>query len=240
MIDEISYKKEWIKSRRSIFFKNDPSILEKTIHALSLLEKISKISLSFIFKGGTSLLLLLPDFKRFSIDIDIIFEGDKEELEKKLIKIVDEKIFLKMEENKRNSTKIPKSHYKFQFYSKINNRMDNILLDVLFEKNKYPKTIIKQIKHPLIKDIGEPSQVTIPSINSILGDKLTAFAPKTTGIKYGIGKNTEIIKQLFDIGTLFNYCSDLKEVKESFIKICENEINYRDCFCQPKNEPDVH
>ena len=38
----------------------------------------------------------------------------------------------------------------------------------------------------------------------ILGDKLTAFAPHTTGVPLGVGKSMEIAKQLFDAATLID------------------------------------
>ncbi len=50
--------------------------MEKVVHALYLLQKLTQTSLPFIFKGGTSLLLLLPQPARFSIDIDIIVPPD--------------------------------------------------------------------------------------------------------------------------------------------------------------------
>jgi hypothetical protein len=58
----------WIKTGA------DPSILERTIFAFGLLEAIRRAGLQFIFKGGTSLLLLLDEPRRLSTDIDIIVE----------------------------------------------------------------------------------------------------------------------------------------------------------------------
>lgn len=43
--------------------------------------------LNFIFKGGTSLVLLLDPIKRFSVDVDIITEEDKEKVKTCLNKI---------------------------------------------------------------------------------------------------------------------------------------------------------
>ena len=48
--------------------------MEAMIYALYLLEHIQKTDLEFIFKGGTSLLLLMDQPKRFSVDIDIILQ----------------------------------------------------------------------------------------------------------------------------------------------------------------------
>ena len=60
------------------------------IHALYLLEQLKQTGLEFIFKGGTSLILLLERPARFSVDIDIIVNPkiQREELESYLNKIV--------------------------------------------------------------------------------------------------------------------------------------------------------
>lgn len=69
--------------------------------------------------------------------------------------------------------------------------------------------------------------VTIQTLDALLGDKLTAFAPNTTGIPYGTGKEAEIIKQLFDLGVLFDNLADLDEVRKSFVQNCMFELGYR-------------
>ncbi|MBR2811516.1 MAG: nucleotidyl transferase AbiEii/AbiGii toxin family protein [Solobacterium sp.] len=48
----------------------DPSILERTVFAFGLLEAIRAVGLPFIFKGGTSLLVLLDEPRRLSTDIN--------------------------------------------------------------------------------------------------------------------------------------------------------------------------
>jgi hypothetical protein len=80
--------------------------------------------------------------------------------------------------------------------------------------------------HPIF-EVEEEIEVPIPSINSITGDKLTAFAPKTIGIPYGKGKSMEIIKQLFDLGILFEHISDLREVYASYRNIAGMKAQYR-------------
>lgn len=52
----------------------DPSILERTVFAFGLLEAIRSVDMPFIFKGGTSLLVMLERPRRLSTDIDIIVE----------------------------------------------------------------------------------------------------------------------------------------------------------------------
>ena len=66
----------FLKNTIVILKRENPSVdlqlLEKTIGALYLLENLVSEGLKFIFKGGTSLVLLLNDLKRFSVDVDII------------------------------------------------------------------------------------------------------------------------------------------------------------------------
>ncbi len=50
----------------------DPSILERTVFAFGLLEALCRVKMPFIFKGGTSLLILLDEPRRLNTDIDII------------------------------------------------------------------------------------------------------------------------------------------------------------------------
>ncbi|MCF6350490.1 MAG: hypothetical protein L3J23_05595 [Flavobacteriaceae bacterium] len=82
--------------------------------------------------------------------------------------------------------------------------------------------------------------VNIPSLEDILGDKLTAFAPNTTGIPYhksGNSMSMEIIKQLYDIGNLFDKVSDLNIIKTTFYKFAKTELTYRNN--NELNEKDV-
>ena len=62
MIKVESLSAEWISERRKKFSK-DPAIMEAMIHALYLLENLKLTGLEFIFKGGTSLLLLMDQPK---------------------------------------------------------------------------------------------------------------------------------------------------------------------------------
>ena len=63
-----------------------------------------------------------------------------------------------------------------------------------------------------------------------MGDKLTAFAPNTTGIPYyknGRSCSMEIAKQLYDVGRLFENVSGLQITSEAFRKIALVELSYR-------------
>lgn len=70
------------------------------------------------------------------------------------------------------------------------------------------------------------------SIDSIIGDKMTDFAPNTIGIPYFKGKDQqpfsmEICKQLFDLSKLFKQIENMEIVAASFKAFAKQEIEYR-------------
>jgi hypothetical protein len=73
--------------------------------------------------------------------------------------------------------------------------------------------------------------VLLPDFNNILGDKLTAFAPNTTGIPYRKGNKNmgmEIIKQMYDIGCLCDKADNPEIVSAVFYSYAESELAYRE------------
>ena len=172
----------------------DPSILERTIFAFGLLEAIRSVGLQFIFKGGTSLLLLLDEPRRLSTDIDIIVEPETnvDDYIQRAGKIFP---FLSVEEHvRKGSNDIEKRHFRFHFQSPRSGKEINILLDVVFEHNPYKTVVEKPIQSSLLMNEGENLLVTVPDKNCILGDKLTAFAPHTTGIPFGKDKELAVLR----------------------------------------------
>jgi predicted nucleotidyltransferase component of viral defense system len=227
MIKTDSYNSDWITKLKSIKRKIDPILCEKMIRALGLLEQLVIHNLHFVFKGGTSLILLVEKPQRFSIDIDINTEESKKNLLTILKHICSNDLFKRFEEKERMYRGIPKAHFKFYYDSAIDRRENYILLDVLFAKHSYPKIVETPINSFWIDTDNNITKVNTPSIDSILGDKLTVFAPNTTGIEYGMDKSMEIMKQLFDIGRLFDHFEDVKMVADSFKNIAKNELKYR-------------
>ncbi len=103
------------------------------------------------------------------------------------------------------------------------------MLDVVYESNKYPKIITKNIRADKLK-VASDLIVKIPSIESILGDKLTVLGTKTTGISYDSKKELELMKQLYDVDKLFNEAENIDIIRESFINIANKELKYRKLF----------
>lgn len=195
MIDKITYEKEYIE-RLQLESKNDPMLIERTIFAFGLLEALVRVGLPFIFKGGTCLMLLLEKPKRLSTDIDIIVKPNTD-IDEYIRKAAEIFPFEKSDEQiRKGKNGIVKRHFHFSYQSPTRNKSLTILLDVLFEENNYAQTIAKEINNELLR-INEPIySVIVPTAECILGDKLTAFAPHTTGILLGEDKDLEVMKHV--------------------------------------------
>ena len=227
MIDKNTFSLEHIKALEKESGAQI-AIIERTMFAFGLLEAITQTGLPFIFKGGSCLMVLLKEPKRFSTDIDIIVPPgtDIDEYIAKAGKIFP---FFHVEENfraKRNN--IEKRHFKFLYISPLNENPVTVLLDVLFEENHYSSITKKAIGNKLLLTEGKDVEVSMPGINCILGDKLTAFAPHTTGVGINEKKELEIIKQMFDCATLLREITDFSEVKKTYKEIVKVELDYRE------------
>ena len=240
MISTESLSKDWIIQRSQELKYNNKQLLEKVIRAFSLLEALVENGAPIIFKGGSSLLLILKgNLNRLSIDIDVICPPDDDI--RRYLKNLDKHGFLNIiPVNTEHSRKdLPASHFKSYYDIVFSGRDDDeayIRLDVLSAENPYYNTLTLPIESPFFKQEGEPLMVRVPAIEDILGDKLTAFGPNTLGIPYFTGEDRdeerrrcslEIIKQLFDIGCLFNSVTDFTNTYKSFQKVSAEELSFR-------------
>ena len=233
MIDRTKITQEWINEVSSRNRNVDKILVEKTIRALLLLEGLVKAGLSFVFKGGTALMLHMQSARRLSIDIDIILPEISDRLNDILDEVVTQQGFIRKALQPRvSSSGIIKEHFKF-FYTPIhksNKDEESVLLDILYERVNYRNIIKLPIRTTFLPVDTEPLFVNVPSLEDILGDKLTAFAPNTTGIPYFKNEDSmsmEIIKQLYDIGNLADWARDFEIVKSTFSKFVQTELTYR-------------
>ncbi len=234
MIDQGKITLDWIESVSKANRNADKILVEKVIRALLLLEGLVKLELQFVFKGGTALMLLQNSTKRLSIDIDIIVPEKPENFEELLDKVAIEQGFLRKEQQQRNAdSKIDKVHYKF-FYLPIHKTSKDeeyVLLDILFEEVHYKSIVQLNIQSSFVPEAGIPLTVNAPCLEDITGDKLTAFAPNTTGIPYYKREDSmsmEIIKQLYDIGNLTGVVTDIEIIKSTFHEFARTELSYRE------------
>lgn len=239
MISTESLSKEWITQCSQELKYNNKQLLEKVIRAFSLLEALVENGAPIIFKGGSSLLLILKEsLNRLSIDIDVICPPDDDI--RQYLKNLDKHGFVNIiPVNTQHAGKnLPASRFKSYYDVLFGGKDDEdayIRLDVLNSENPYHHTEKLDIDSPFFKQEGEPLKVIVPAKEDILGDKLTAFAPNTLGIPYHKEDRNgdrrrcslEIIKQLFDISTLFNVVTDFTNTYESFKKVSALELSFR-------------
>lgn len=232
MINKKNFEKEYIEEQLKKYPKVDPTKMEMTIFAFGLLDELIRCGIPLIFKGGTSLLLLLDNPQRVSTDIDIIVPTNND-FDKIFEKVKRRFPFFEGEERGNVPNKYFR-HFYFMFDGPISQKVCRINLDVAFEENPYPKTIKKEITAPFILTVGEKTYVNIPSHESILGDKLTAFAPTTIGVNpfaTSLGKpidnRLQVMKQFYDIARLCDYVSNFNEVLDSYRKCQEFENVFR-------------
>ena len=177
-------------------------------------------------------MLHLDTSRRLSIDVDIVCPPGLD-IREYIGKYGSEYGFLEATEIDRNSrTGVPKSHaeYRYAVTYPSGRPTDKILLDVLYEDIKYNEVVSLAIKSPLLKQEGEPMMVQCPGLKDMLGDKLTAFAPHTTGIPFFKGEDEffmEIMKQLYDVSSIIDRVDNLTEVRNTYSQLVPIELGYR-------------
>ncbi len=176
-------------------------------------------------------MLMFKEPHRLSIDIDIILPPSGLDLNTTLQQIAISKGFSRIEEQRRLSGIVPKAHYKFFYTSAVETKESHILLDILFEQIPYNRIIELPITNIFLATEGEDRKVRVPDANNLLADKLTAFAPRTIGVPYRKVNSEcgmEIMKQLYDIGSLFDKADDMRSISSVYRTIAEQEARYRD------------
>ena len=233
MIHTDSRSLEWIDHVAASYPVLNKTLIEKSIRAFSLLESLARSGCPFCFKGGTAIQLITDSRRRLSIDIDIICPPGTD-VAKYVNTYAADYDFSDIHLTERKSAhKVPKSHakYFYQVSYVTNTDTDNILLDVLFEDLHYAQIVQHPIRSPFLKTEGEDVMVNVPSVADILGDKLTAFAPHTTGVPFYKGErdcSVDIIKQMFDVASLLDIVNDLQLTAQTFDKFAKVELGYRD------------
>ena len=227
MIHPRCFSTEWLKRQAETVGSSNPVMLEKAIVALQLVGHLAESGLPFQFKGGTSLLLRLNPIRRLSIDVDIVTQAQPTELAAVLEKVSKLTPLTGYEHDaERDRDLPPKKHFRLFYPSAIMGKPDHVLLDVLFESNAAPHCQPVVITTPFIQTEREV-RVLVPTVESLLGDKLTAFAPKTIGILYNPRRKTDVAKQLFDVGALFDAVTNLDVAAEVYAALHAKQLAYR-------------
>ena len=226
MINDLCFTDEWQTRQRAALGGCDPALLEKTIHAFALLDALATLGLDFVFKGGTSLLLRLPHIRRLSIDADILCHEPPEKLDALLAEVSRTRPFTGMTEDDRGEHRVPaRRHFKFSYTPlDAKNPAPFVLLDVVHERNVYPVVEAVPLRTAFVEGDGT---LLVPTIEGLLGDKLTAFGPNTTGIPLNERYTMQFMKQVFDVGELFDAAGDMVAVRVAYEQVFAAENGYR-------------
>jgi hypothetical protein len=229
MIDGKCYTREWLEACRETVGRVDPGLLEKSIYAFDLVGRLAVEGLPFVFKGGTALLLMLDNFRRLSIDVDIACSLPQADVFRVVAEVVRKGPFLSVEPDLRDPARLPKRHhYAIRFPSIVDPRVPATLqLDVLEDDAHYPNLRSLPLQSRFVQP-SEDVRITVPTIEGLLADKLTAFAPKTIGVNYTAFKaSIKIAKHAADIGELFANAHDGRGLVEAYQRIFAAENSYR-------------
>ncbi len=134
MITDYSATREWLQKVMKAYRRSDPGMVEKTIMALTLLEQLAIENLQFVFKGSTSLILLLQNFSRFSLDIDILLPQRPSYLEIAFDRICKRGVFSGWFEDSRKAKNVPKAHFGFVRKSVIDQKERAVFVECSFRK----------------------------------------------------------------------------------------------------------
>jgi len=229
MIADKCFTNEWIMAQRDRMPNASANTIEKSIRAVALLERLAASDLPFVFKGGTCMMLHLQELRRLSVDIDIVCTEGLARITPVFDGIARQKPFTRWDEDRRNPDRRPKrKHFRFYYDSHdANNPAPFVLLDVVLEPMPHPFTERKPVALPFVETVTPP-QVTVPTLNGLLGDKLTAFAPETVGVPYNPRLSQQIVKQMFDVGELFLVANNLDQVRQAHQELFEAENGFRD------------
>lgn len=209
-------------------------VLETTILAFVLLGKLAERGIPFVFKGGTSVLLHVDPIRRLSRDIDIVCSLPAEELDPILAEIGREAPFNGFREDARDPEALPnRRHFKFSYQSRVSTSSwpSHVLLDVVMEESR-PHTIVEKAVGTSFLVPEREVLVPVPTVESLLGDKLTAFAPHTIGVPLypatgAAGDVMQVAKQLFDIGVLFDAAGTFDDIERTYTANQALESGYR-------------
>ena len=190
-------------------------LCELVVYCLELVSQLSHHGLPYRFKGGNSLLLLLEDPQRFSIDVDIVTTESKEAVISLVEKIATSVDVFTRWEVRQHQTKpwLPMVSFKLYFESCYQPADDAfVMLDVVLKPAPYPG-VKRQVRCGGIYQSGQEAEV--PSISGLVGDKLLTIGPSTLGIPLGKKKEAQRLKHVFDVSLLSRQGYEVEAVREA-------------------------
>ena len=215
--DKKYFERDFILSQLNNRKGINQEIYERALNGLEYLSQMRDMGLDPIFKGGSAVQLLIPEsIQRLSIDIDLVIDSTEKEITS-ILKLIHNKFNQKIYNFDRVGSKELPPHlvlYNIYIPSLFSENPSKIALDFLLHKPNY------KIQQTPIKTFIYESNLTVktPTINSLVGDKLTVICPNTIG-KEMSKDPLNFAKQIYDIATLLEYSNNFIEIFDAFYDV---------------------
>ena len=241
---EESFKRETFEKRMEQYGFKNMGRMELFLWDLELFLQIQNIvGDKIVLKGGAATQFYLPVLaQRTSVDIDMMFYGNKEEVEDTLKTITetfknDEGLFEFREHVPKNpKTRLPLYTYHVDVPSILapnekRNKDENqskgqeLKIEFIIQDSKIE---YQNVKGTDIFAVSSNMEYQILPINYLFADKLTTLGPNTIGVQDT--RMDEQIKQFYDIWMLTKYHFEefkIAEIKDKYLKRAFQESESR-------------
>ena len=207
-------------------YQVNPMFLTSNIASLFLVEALKQQKLSFVLRGGQAMNLLLHEPMRLSTDVDIIVAPNMEMGD--IVEHIGATFpFQRYEEERREFYKgIPKKHYKFWYESPLDQSMQFISLDIVFESMDTSNYVEHSMQSIFTESDGEDVIVLVPDLNRQLGEKLTIIGNPRLRADLDPIIGYKVIKQIYDCATLFKEITSFSDVRSFFEMEAKKQLKY--------------
>ncbi len=220
----------------------NPALAEKAVHAIEYVAQLMGAGIPFIFTGGTAAqLLLAAGITRLSKDVDVIAPDGEPDDWRRVVRDIASRfggdVYVAEEEHREHGgLSIPAIHFLVRYPTVFpSDTSADIELDVVFAPIGFA-TQDTRLASPFY-DTKVPLAVHTPTVEGLLGGKLSALGPGTIGIPRD-KPNFDVAtgKQLFDVSRLFELATDLGAVAESYRAAYDQQISYHPAEARPSLE----
>lgn len=213
----------------------NPSLAEKSVHALEYVAQLRHLATPFVFVGGTAAQLLLAGgISRLSKDVDVLApEGSVDDWRRAVASVAarfDGEVYQATEEAREHGgLTIPAIHFLITYPNVIPTGVagtaTDIALDVVLSPARFPTQETALATH--YYTTKQPVVVRTPTLEALFGMKLTTLGPGTIGIPRDKPNfDLAIAKQLFDLSQLLRHVRNLDSVAQAYHATYEQQRTY--------------